>query len=93
MRIVLQAQAGCEKLLAMKTNYALVTPKNTVSLFQCESDRAYFSKPVPVLPLYSTVIDRLLWVKDPQRGHTYPINPNNLKPCWSLTNSQKEAMV
>lgn len=77
----------------MKTNYALVTPKNQLSLFVSADDRAYFSKPVRVIPQYSTIIDRLLWVTDPQRGQTYPINPNKLKFNWELTASQRAAMV
>ena len=77
----------------MKTNYVMVTPKNQISLFVCAEDRAYFSKPVRVIPQYSTIIDRLLWVTDPQRGHTYPINPNKLKFDWNLTNRQRESMA
>ena len=77
----------------MKTNYALVTPKNQLSLFVSADDRAYFSKPVRVIPQYSTIMDRLLWVTDPQRGQTYPINPNNLKFNWELTTSQRAAMA
>jgi hypothetical protein len=77
----------------MKTNCVMVTPKNQISLFVSAEDRAYFSKPVRVIPQYSTIVDRLVWVKDPKRGHTYPTNPDKLKFDWSLTKQQRAAMA
>jgi len=71
----------------MKTKFFLLTPKNVIPLFVCAADRAYFSKPVEVIPQYSTT-DRLLWVADPARGHTYPVNPKNIKREFQLSKRQ-----
>jgi len=67
-----------------------MTPKSYLPLFVNEADRAYFSKPVAVVPLYST-LDRLLWVNDPATGHSFPVKPANVKRSWQLTNRQRAA--
>lgn len=57
----------------------LVTPKTLLKSFILASDRAYWSKPVAVELLYSEISTRLLFVRDPQRGSTFPTNPKWIK--------------
>ncbi len=61
------------------TTTLLVTPKSTLKNFILQSDREYFSRPVPVQLLYSEISTRLVFVHDPVRGNTYPTSPKFIK--------------
>jgi hypothetical protein len=80
-----------ETMMTNTTGY-LVTPKPILKQFVLEADRAYFAKPVVVELLYSELGTKHLFVRDPQRGHVYPINRRHLVPFWALTNKQKAAL-
>jgi len=63
----------------MNNTAYLVTPKSLLSSFILEADRLYFSTPVVVELLYSETSTKLLFVRDPHRGHIYPTNPKFIR--------------
>lgn len=75
----------------------LITPKSLLKGFKFEEDREYFSKPVRVEVIASGLDLRMLkraphvYVKDPVRGHTYPVMREDLKIECLLTSKQKAA--
>lgn len=67
----------------------LITPTKTLNHFLLTSDRDYFSRPILVELLYSELATKLLFVRDPRRGHTYPTNPKFVVAKERLTNQQR----
>jgi hypothetical protein len=63
----------------MTKTFFLNAPSSHTKIFPLASDREYFSKPVRVIPQYSLIDGHLLVVTDPERGHTYPVNPAHVK--------------
>ncbi len=88
------ASNGTSETKTMKTEttfaFYLITPKSYLPKFKAEEDRAYFSKPVLVIPQYTTT-DRLLWVTDPHRGETYPVDRKNIFRSFQLSKRQLAA--
>ena len=66
----------------------LLTPPCQIKQFTYEADREYFSRPVPV-ELHHSSIDGVLYVLDPARNHTYPVNKSHIKTIHQLTNKQR----
>lgn len=58
--------------------FTLHTPASYLNLFTNRNDRTYWSEPREVEPLYSTLVDRLTWVRESRRG-VFPVNPDNLR--------------
>lgn len=50
-----------------------------------------FDRPISVEPLYSRVHSRLIYVHDPARGISFPVDPKNLKTIYELTKKQRKA--
>lgn len=73
----------------MTSQLYLVVRKSDLRYYVLESDRQYFSKPVPVEPLYSCVETKMLVVRDPVRGCTFPVLKNYLRQEWQLTHRQR----
>lgn len=69
----------------------LVTPKAQLAGFIRAEDRAYFSRPVRVEFVRKCDSTSLIYVTDPARGHTYPVQPAHIKHQWALTRRQVEA--
>jgi hypothetical protein len=78
--------------MTTNTTY-LITPTNLLNSFLLQSDREYFSRPILVELLYSEVSTKLLFVRDPNRGNTYPTNPKWVVAEWRLTNKQRKAVA
>jgi hypothetical protein len=74
------------------TNFYIVTPTKTLNSFISGADRAYFSNPILVELLYTELSTKLIYVRDPHRGHTYPTLSSNLISHWRLTRRQREAV-
>lgn len=71
----------------------LVTPKSCLSGFIFDSDREYFSKPVPVNQLYTEVSTRLVYVEDPARGCRFPTERRLLRGFYGLTDKQRKQVT
>jgi hypothetical protein len=70
----------------------LICPVSQLSGFACATDRRYFSRPVAVEVLPQAIGKRgLVYVHDPVRGHTYPVDPKNLHSKHHLTKKQRAA--
>ena len=66
--------------------YLMPLKKKQLAMFVRAEDRAYFAKPVRVLPGQRD--GQLIRVTDPARQHTYWTEAANLKPEWQLTARQ-----
>jgi hypothetical protein len=83
-------EANREEKETTMTSLYLVTPTSLLKSFILQSDREYFSRPIPVLPVPYT--GDTMFVCDPHRGHTYPVNPSHIVPSWALSRRlRKEA--
>jgi hypothetical protein len=69
----------------------LVTPRTLLRHFTRPEDRAYFAKPVRVEFVRKDPDTALVYVTDPARGHTYPVQPAHIKHEWQLTRRQVAA--
>jgi len=58
----------------------LTTPIACLRQFINPADRAYYARPVRVQPLFCELDTRLVFVHDPEKGRTFPVDPKNLKP-------------
>jgi hypothetical protein len=78
-------------MVTIQTVFFLLTPASLLAQFTFARDRQYFAAPVRVVPLYSCVETRLLYVHDPVRGDTYPAMPANVVAEFRLTRRQRKA--
>lgn len=62
----------------MNNEMIVKTPTPMVRLFLSKSDRALYSKPLSVVPLYSDISTRLTFVYEPKLGRTFPVSQDNL---------------
>jgi hypothetical protein len=70
----------------------LVTPKAELKGFIRAEDRAYFARPVLVELCHSSIATRMVYVRDPARGHSYHCDPHNLRADFRLTWAQRKAL-
>jgi hypothetical protein len=70
----------------------LVTPKAHLKAFVRAEDRAYFARPVLVELCHTSIATRMVYVRDPARGHSYHCDRQNLRTDWQLTAAQRKAL-
>jgi len=75
-------------LKANKLMY-LVTAAKDLKGFIDQSDRNYFSRPVPVRVICVVKETRLVYVTDPNRNHSYHCDPRCLRSEHALTCKQR----